>query len=91
MATTAGIDSERLEELRGAFSGSVLQPGDDGYDDARRVHNGLIDRRPALIARCQNDRGRRRRGPVCARTGSRDLVSAAAATTSPGGRSSTAR
>ncbi len=54
MATTAGIDAERLEELRGAFSGSVLQPGDDGYDDARRVHNGLIDRRPALIARCQN-------------------------------------
>ena len=54
MATTAGIDAERLEELRGAFSGSVLQPGDDGYDDARRVHNGLIDRRPALIARCRN-------------------------------------
>ena len=27
MATTAGIDAERLEELRGAFSGSVLQPG----------------------------------------------------------------
>ena len=52
MATTAGIDAERLEELRGVFSGSVLQPGDDGYDDVRRVHNGLIDRRPALIARC---------------------------------------
>ena len=54
MATTAGIDAERLEELRGTFSGTLLQPGDDGYDDARRVHNGLIDRRPALIARCQN-------------------------------------
>ena len=36
-----------------AFPGSV-EPGDDGYEDARRVHNGLIDRRPALIARCQN-------------------------------------
>ena len=34
--------------------GSVLEPGTDGYDAARRVHNGLIDRRPALIARCQN-------------------------------------
>jgi hypothetical protein len=54
MATTASIDAERLEELQGAFSGSVLQPGDDGYDGVRRVHNGLIDRRPALIARCQN-------------------------------------
>jgi FAD/FMN-containing dehydrogenase len=54
MATTAGIDDARLEELRAAFSGSVLQPGEDGYEAARRVHNGLIDRRPALIARCQN-------------------------------------
>ena len=54
MATTAGIDVERLEELRGSFSGSILQPGDGGYEEARRIHNGLIDRRPALIARCQN-------------------------------------
>jgi FAD/FMN-containing dehydrogenase len=34
------------------FRGHVLAPGDDGYDDARRVWNGAIDRRPALIARC---------------------------------------
>jgi FAD/FMN-containing dehydrogenase len=34
------------------FSGELLGPEDDGYDAARRVHNGLIDRRPALIARC---------------------------------------
>ena len=54
MATTAGMDAERLESLRGAVSGSLLAPGDGGYDEARRVHNGLIDRRPALIARCQN-------------------------------------
>ena len=54
MATAAGIDAERLEELRGTFSGTVLQPGDADYEDARRVHNGLVDRRPALIARCQN-------------------------------------
>jgi FAD/FMN-containing dehydrogenase len=40
-----------VEQLAG-FSGELLRPGDDGYDAARRVHNGMIDRRPALIARC---------------------------------------
>jgi FAD/FMN-containing dehydrogenase len=34
------------------FRGRVLVPGDHGYDDARRVWNGAIDRKPALIARC---------------------------------------
>ena len=53
MTSTAG-SSESLEQLRGAFSGSVIEPGEAGYDEARRVHNGLIDRRPALIARCQS-------------------------------------
>jgi FAD/FMN-containing dehydrogenase len=54
MATTAGIAADRLEALRTGFTGTVLMPGDDGYEEARRVHNGLIDRRPALIARCRN-------------------------------------
>jgi FAD/FMN-containing dehydrogenase len=31
----------------------LIVPGDAGYDDARRVFNGLVDRRPALIARCR--------------------------------------
>ncbi len=31
----------------------VLRPDDAGYDDARRIHNGLIDKRPSLIARCR--------------------------------------
>lgn len=38
-------------ELSG-FKGPVLRPGDDGYDDARRVFNGMIDRRPVIIGRC---------------------------------------
>jgi FAD/FMN-containing dehydrogenase len=38
-------------ELPG-FSGQLFHPGDDGYDDARLVFNGMIDRNPALIARC---------------------------------------
>ncbi len=36
------------------FSGQLLAPGDAGYDVARKLHNGLIDKRPALIARCSN-------------------------------------
>jgi FAD/FMN-containing dehydrogenase len=54
MATTAGMDAGRLEELKAAFSGQILEPGAEGYDEARQVHNGLVDRRPALIARCRN-------------------------------------
>ncbi len=44
---------ENVAKLAPSFSGQLLQPGDAGYDEARRVHNGLIDKRPALIARCQ--------------------------------------
>ena len=36
-----------------SFLGDLLQSGDDGYDAARQVHNGLIDKRPGLIARCR--------------------------------------
>jgi UDP-N-acetylenolpyruvoylglucosamine reductase len=42
------------DELAGAFNGELLADGDDGYDESRRVHNGLVDRRPGLIARCAN-------------------------------------
>ncbi len=39
-------------ELREALRGEVVLPNDPGYDEARSVWNGMIDRRPALIARC---------------------------------------
>ena len=44
--------AERVTELAGAFGGQLLQPADLGYEEARKVHNGLVDKRPALIARC---------------------------------------
>ena len=41
-----------LDSFRTGFSGTVLTPGDDGYDAARSVWNGAIDRHPAVIAQC---------------------------------------
>jgi FAD/FMN-containing dehydrogenase len=41
-----------VKDLALTFTGRLLQAGEAGYDDARRVHNGLVDKRPALVARC---------------------------------------
>ena len=41
-----------VEELAGTFAGTIIRPGDEGYDEARMVWNGLFDCRPALVARC---------------------------------------
>src|SRR3954470_1712404 len=43
LSTGAGIDG---------FTGTLTRPGEAGYDEARAVFNGMIDRRPSLIARC---------------------------------------
>src|SRR4051812_441122 len=42
-----------LEQLAPTFTGRFLQSSDAGFDEARRVHNGLVDKRPALIACCR--------------------------------------
>ena len=54
MSSATTFDAAQLETLTGSLTGRVLLPADDGYDDARRVHNGMIDRRPALIVRCRS-------------------------------------
>ena len=41
------------DEVRASFTGELIGPGEAGYEQVRRVHNGLIDKRPALIARCR--------------------------------------
>ena len=42
-----------VNALRAQMAGEVITAADAGYDAARRVHNGLIDRRPVVIARCR--------------------------------------
>ena len=46
------IEEAVVQEFGANLRGPLLRPSDDGYDQARKVWNGMIDRRPALIARC---------------------------------------
>jgi FAD/FMN-containing dehydrogenase len=47
------LQQSRVDDLRSSFSGEVLTDADAGYDEARRVYNAMIDRYPALVARCR--------------------------------------
>jgi FAD/FMN-containing dehydrogenase len=51
MAATI-LDESNIPAVRGRFVGDLLEPGDDGYDEARTVFNAMIDRSPRLIVRC---------------------------------------
>ncbi|MGN6809975.1 MAG: FAD-binding oxidoreductase, partial [Thermomicrobiales bacterium] len=50
--TTHAPGEAAIQSLRADLRGQLLRPEDAGYDDARQVWNAMIDRRPALIARC---------------------------------------
>jgi FAD/FMN-containing dehydrogenase len=41
-----------IDDLRSQVKGEVIAPGDAGYEEARRVYNGMIDKRPAAVVRC---------------------------------------
>jgi FAD/FMN-containing dehydrogenase len=51
---STAVDTELVRELAENVTGTVVEPQDPGYDEARAVHNGLVDRRPALIVRCRS-------------------------------------
>ena len=53
MTTPDGIGSA-VDRFRPTFGGTLLEPAASGYDDARKVHNGLIDKHPAVIAQCRS-------------------------------------
>src|SRR2546425_620954 len=42
------------DKLREQVRGDVIGPADEGYEQARRVYNAMIDRRPAVVVRCAN-------------------------------------
>jgi FAD/FMN-containing dehydrogenase len=46
------LDEAALADLRTRLRGEVIVPSDERYEAARAVYNGMIDRRPAVIARC---------------------------------------
>ena len=48
------MNETTIQELRGKLRGELITPADSTYDAARKVYNGMIDRRPALIARCRD-------------------------------------
>ena len=46
------LDEMAVQDFRASLRGEVLRATDEGYDETRKIHNGMIDNRPTLIARC---------------------------------------
>jgi FAD/FMN-containing dehydrogenase len=47
---------DRIKELRNSIQGQVILPGEDNYEESRKVWNGMIERRPEAIIRCKGNR-----------------------------------
>src|SRR5437868_14673396 len=50
--TTVTLEETAIQELASHLRGSLLRPSDADYEQARQVYNAMIDKHPALIARC---------------------------------------
>ncbi len=46
------VDAQKIEAFKAQLRGQVIEPKDKGYDEARSLYNGMIDKKPRLIARC---------------------------------------
>ena len=46
------LNEDSITELKQSLRGRLIQPGDADYDEARKVYNGMIHKKPRLIARC---------------------------------------
>src|SRR3954471_17279379 len=46
------LDDTAVRDFTTRLRGELIRPGDASYDEARKIYNGMIDKRPALIARC---------------------------------------
>ena len=60
MASSPQLEDRVVRQLADGFAGQLIRPSDDGYDEARRLWNRMIDRRPALVARCADAEDARR-------------------------------
>jgi FAD/FMN-containing dehydrogenase len=78
---TVGVQMAALASFSEAFEGEIVLPGSAGYDAARIVWNGMIDRRPAIVARCAGSDdvirairfGREQDLPVAVRSGGHSI------------------
>src|SRR5437660_4655682 len=46
------LNEDSIADFKRNLRGRLIEPGDEDYDQARQVYNGMIDKRPRLIARC---------------------------------------
>ncbi len=46
------LEAAKIKELKSSFNGEILLPSDEAYESARKIWNAMIDKRPAIIARC---------------------------------------
>jgi len=53
-ANTLAVNTESIEEFKASLRGELISPDSNEYNDARTIYNAMIDKSPALIAKCAN-------------------------------------